>query len=170
MNSRDGFLTVIILLLAANLIATVWSRLGNEDNTEELATLPLTSLPKIVSAELKQDLLEEFIDHFNDGDFDDIYDMLGPIAQAQINADAMEAEFEKLAELFDEIEDGAFSHSLLVGTQGNTRIYQLYYTLRLSEDSEFGKKGNLQVTLGIEGEDYQIYALALNAGAYFSPG
>jgi hypothetical protein len=166
MNARDGFLGLIILLLAANLVATVWSNLGEDADDDTAAVALALPLPKIVSAALKEDLLEEFIDHFNDGDFDELYDMLGPAAQAQISEEALETRFEKLAELFDSIEEGAFSHSLLVGTQGNTRIYQLYYELKLSEDSELGEQGTLQITLAIEGEDYQIYDLALQAGSY----
>jgi hypothetical protein len=166
MNTRDGFLGLIILLLAANLVATLWSKLDTDTGAETAALTP--PLPKIVSAELKEDLLEEFIDYFNDGDFDELYAMLGPVAQAQVSEEALENRFEKLSDLFDSIEKGAFSHSLLVGTQGNTRIYQLYYELRLSEDSEFGEQGTLQITLAIEGEDYQIYDLALQAGSYSS--
>lgn len=166
MNARDGFLGLIVLLLAANLVATLWSKTGAdaEDGAASAAIAP--PLPKIVSAELKEDLLEEFIDHFNDGDFDDIYGMLGPAARAQVDERALESRFEKLADLFDSIEDGAYSHSLLVGTQGATRIYQLYYDLKLSEDSELGHEGTLQITLAIEGEDYQIYDLTLQVGAY----
>lgn len=167
MNARDGFLGLIILLLAANLVATVWTNLGEEEVEEETAAVALVPpLPKIVSPELKEELLEEFIDHFNDEDYDELYAMLGPAAQAQVSEEAFVNRFEKLAELFDEVEEGAFSHSLLVGTQGNTRIYQLYYELKLSEDSELGEQGTLQITLAIEGEDYQIYDLALQAVSY----
>jgi hypothetical protein len=166
MNAKNGFLGLIILLLAANLLATVWAQLAKDADEEAVAAAMVLPLPKIVSAELKEDLLEDFIDYFNDGDFDELYSMLGPAAQAQVSEDAVETRFEKLAELFDSIETGAFSHSLLVGTQGNTRIYQLYYELKLSEDSEFGEQGTLQITLAIEGEDYQIYDLSLQAGGY----
>ncbi|HEY3487232.1 MAG TPA: hypothetical protein VGL10_04140 [Gammaproteobacteria bacterium] len=165
MNSKNGFLGIIILLLAANLIATVWSRLGSDNDAEAITGMALP-LPKIISPELKEELLEEFIDDFNDGDFENIYAMLGPAAQTKVSEEELELKFEKLAELFDSIEAGAFSHSLLAGMQGNTRIYQLYYDLRLSEDSEFGERGILAVTLAVEGEDYQIYDLSLNAGAY----
>lgn len=166
MNTRDGFLGLIILLLTANLVVTLWSNLDDDADDESAAVALALPLPKIVSAELKEDLLEEFIEYFNDGDFDDLYAMLGPAAKAQVSEKALETRFEILAELFDSIEEGVFSHSLLVGTQGNTRIYQLYYTLKLSEDSEFGEQGTLQITLAIEGEDYQIYDMALQAGSY----
>lgn len=165
MSARDGFLGLIVLLLAANLIATLWSA-GGDDAGETAAVALAPALPKIVSAELKEELLEEFIDYFNDGDFDEIYDMLGPSAQAQVDEDALQNRFEKLADLFDSIEAGTYSHSLLVGTQGATRIYQLYYRLKLSEDSELGDLGTLQITLEIEGEDYQIHDLSLQVGAY----
>jgi hypothetical protein len=164
MNAKDGFLGLIVLLLAANLVATLWSRIDAATGADgDVAASPL---PKIVSAELKEDLLDDFIDYFNDGDFDEIYDMLGPAARSQVDEDTLESRFEKLAELFDSIESGTYSHSLLVGTQGSTRIYQLYYSLRLSEDSELGPEGTLQITLAIEGEDYQIYDLSLQLGAY----
>lgn len=168
MNARDGFLGLIVLLLAANLVATLWSGTDTDAEEEAASAVITPALPKIVSAELKEDLLDEFIDHFNGGDFDEIYDMLGPSAQAQVEEKALAARFEKLAELFDSIESGAYSHSLLVGTQGSTRIYQLYYGLKLSEDSELGGEGTLQITLAIEGEDYQIYDLSLQVGAYSS--
>ncbi len=167
MNAKDGFLGLIVLLLTANLAATLWANLGEDEEGQDSAVAALAvPLPKIVSAELKEDLLEEFIDCFNGGDFDDLYAMLGPAAQAHVSEEAVESLFEKLSELFDSIEEGAFSHSLLVATQGNTRIYQLYYELKLSEDSEFGEQGTLQITLAIEGDDYQVYDLALQAGAY----
>jgi hypothetical protein len=166
MNAKDGFLGLIALLLAANLVATLWSGRGADAADESAVSALSPPLPKIVSAELKEDLLEEFIDHFNDGDFDDIYDMLGPSARAQVSERVLESRFEKLADLFDSIEGGAYSHSLLVGMQGATRIYQLYYGLRLSGKSELGPEGTLQITLAIEGEDYQIYDLSLLAGAF----
>ena len=166
MSTRDGFLGLIILLLAANLIVMLWS--GSDDHAadESAAGALAQPLPKIVSAELKEELLEEFIENFNDRDFDDIYAMLGPSARAQVDEEALETRFEKMAELFDSIEEGVYTHSLLVGTQGATRIYQLYYRLKLSEDSELGDAGTLQITLEIEGEDYQIYDLSLQVGAY----
>ena len=166
MNARNGFLGLIALLLAANLIVLLWSGSDGHAADEAAAVALAQPLPKIVSAELKEELLEDFIENFNDRDFDDIYAMLGPSARAQVDEDALETRFEKMAELFDSIEEGVYSHSLLVGTQGATRIYQLYYRLKLSEDSDLGDAGTLQITLEIEGEDYQIYDLSLQVGAY----
>jgi hypothetical protein len=166
MNSRNGLLGLIILLLAANLIVMLRSHSDGHAADEAAAVALAQPLPKIVSAELKEELLEEFIDNFNDRDFDDIYAMLGPSARAQIDEEALEIRYEKLADLFDSIKEGTYSHSLLVGTQGATRIYELYYRLKLSEDSELGDTGTLQITLEIEGEDYQIYDLSLQVGAY----
>ncbi|HEX5057540.1 MAG TPA: hypothetical protein VFX02_13720 [Gammaproteobacteria bacterium] len=166
MNARDGFLGLIILLLAANLVAMLWSDTDGHATDEAAAVAVAPPLPKIVSVELKEELLENFIEYFNDRDFDEIYTMLGPSARAQVDEDTLETRFEKLAKLFGSIENGAYSHSLLVGTQGATRIYQLYYQLKLSDDSELGDAGTLQITLEIEGEDYQIYDLSLQVGAY----
>ncbi len=157
---------VIVMLLVANLLATIW--FGIKDGSEPVVTQMTNStesqLPKIINSSVKSDIYEKFSSAFNVRDYDALYNMFGPTAQLQFSRESAQAEFEKLAKFFHSVERGSFSYSEHAGKQGNLDLYVLYYIVQLSEKSEFGTKGTLKVSVAVEGADYQIYGIFLNAG------
>ncbi len=158
--------TVIIILLMANLAATTW--FGLEEKPVEAMTqtekVAIHELPPAVSSEVRDYLYAEFARAFNAEDYDALYDMFGPSAKAQITKESAEKEFEKLTKFFHSVESGGFNHSELAGSQGNTNFYTLNYLVKLPKSSEFGTKGILKITVAIQGGDYQVYGIRLNAG------
>ena len=158
--------SVIILLLVANLVATVW--FGVSEQSAPIPTATETAakneLPSLVDAKERNHMLEEFTEKFNSSDYDGLYNMFGEAAKAQFTKESAESNFKKLKKFFYSVDGGAFTYSELVGTKGNTNYYLLYYTVKLSEKSEFGTSGNLKITIAVQGSEYQIYGISLNAG------
>ncbi|MBQ0784414.1 MAG: hypothetical protein KBT66_09305 [Amphritea sp.] len=158
--------SVIIILLVANLIATIWFGIDKEPTqsvsvAEKAAT---HELPSVVNSEVRKDLYSKFAKAFNSANYDALYNMFGPAAKAQFTKDSADLEFQKLTKFFHSVESGAFTHSELTGTKGNTNIYVLYYVVKLAESSEFGTSGTLKITVAVQGGEYQVYGIRLNAG------
>lgn len=157
---------LIIALLLANLGATIW--FGTKDDfTPAVARTTESSaheLPSSVGPDVRQALYEDFSKAFNSSDFDALYNMLGPVAQAEVSRETVDKEFNKLIKFFHSVKGGAYSHSELVGSKGNTNIYVLNYSVKLPESSEFGTQGTLTITLAVQNDGYQVYGIRLNAG------
>ncbi len=159
--------SLIVGLLVANLAATIY--FGTQD---QVAAVPPPAgarsnsddLPAVINTRLKQSLYDRFVEAFNSEDYDGLYEMLGPVAKAQFSREQTIEQFEKLVKYFQGIDEGGFTHSELAKTQGSTRLYVLYYTVRFSEGSELGEKGTLSITLAVKGTDHEIYGIRLYAG------
>lgn len=157
--------SVIIILLVANLVATVWFGLQpkNSSGVSQIQQAASHELPPIVNSVARDNLYREFASSFNTQDYDALYDMFGPVAKAQVEKEVVISEFGKLVKYFHSVEDGSFSHSELASTQGNTSIYVLHYAVKLSEESEFAS-GTLKITVAVQGSEFQVYGIRLNAG------
>jgi len=157
---------VIIILLLANLGATIWFGTDNDivpaQNQFEKAAQH--ELPPIITKSVRKKIYQDFAVSFNSANYDGLYNLFGSGAKAQFSKDEAYSEFRKLNKYFHSVEDGAYTHSELAGAQGNTNYYMLYYAVKLSEKSEFGTKGTLKITIAVQGSDYQIYGIRLNAG------
>jgi len=156
--------SIIIILLVSNLIATVWFGLDGKSSPviSQAEKSASHELPSAVSSEIRDDLYAKFAKAFNAGDYDALYDMFGPAAKAQFTKESAEKEFKKLIKFFKAVEGGAFTHSELAGTQGNTNIYNLFYAVTLPNNSELGDHATLKITIAVQGADYQIYGIRLN--------
>ncbi len=157
---------LIILLLVANLSATIW--FGMDKSTAPLMNPSQKSavhnLPPIITHGVRDELLSSITAAFNAKDYDALYNMLGPAAKAQVSMKEALVEFEKLIKYFHSIEGGAYIHSEFASTQGNTMIYVLHYSVTLSEESAFGTSGKLTITIAVQDSEYQVYGFRINAG------
>ena len=90
---------IIVTLLTLNLMATVVFGVINavvgssapspyERPTEQ-------QLPEVISYSVKSKILNDFIDRFNNADFDALYNMFGPIAKTQTSKEIMLDEFKR---------------------------------------------------------------------------
>ncbi|MDK1286453.1 DUF3887 domain-containing protein [Pseudoalteromonas umbrosa] len=159
---------VIILLLIANLIATIWFGTKNSVTAVDVKPYEEASkheLPSFITEQVREDILNTFIEHFNAQDFDALYNMFGPVAKSQISKEKMDEEFSKLVRVFDKIEQGTYSFAELSGQQGSTTVYVLNYTVTLSEKSTFGGAGNLKITVAVDSNSYQIYGIFLHGNS-----
>ena len=147
------------------MIATIWFGISKEPSGEvsQIAKAAQHELPPVVSSEVRDKILKDFSQYFNAADYDSLYDMFGPVAKAQVTKETATKELKKLVNYFHSVESGVYTYSELVGSQGNTNIYMMYYTVKLSEKSEFGTKGTLKVTIAVQENEYQIYGILLNA-------
>ncbi len=158
--------SAIIILLVANLAATIWFGLNEKSvhtpNAAEKAAVH--GLPAFITPEIRRDLLDEFIMKFNNAEYDALYDMFGPAAKAQFTKERAEEEFVKLSTHFHSVTSGAYTHSELAGTQGSTNFYILHYAVKLSEQSTFGTTGKLKITIATQSNEYQLYGIHMTAG------
>ena len=159
--------SVIIILLVANLVATVWFGLNNGvTNTISVSEKAAEhELPSVVNSEERSRLYAQFAKAFNAQDYSALYNMFGPAARAQFSKESADAEFIKLNKYFGSVQDGVFTHSELAGNQGNTNYYNLYYTVKLPQASEFGGSGRLKITIAVQGNEYQVFGIRLHAGS-----
>ena len=159
---------VIISLLVANLIATVWFGLTPAKNPS--SQIPMTEsvkkheLPNVISSSVKAELLNTFIAHYNDQDYSSLYNMFGPVAQSQLSEEQMLIEFKKMTKFFGNVESGSFKFAEFSSQHGSSLVYILNYNVRLSDKSEFGENGDLKITIAVEGDDFQVYGIRLNGG------
>jgi len=156
---------VIIILLVANLIATIWFGISKDPVGEvnQFTKAAQHELPPVLSSEVRDEIFESFSQYFNAADYDSLYNMFGPVTKAQLTKETVTKELEKLVDYFHSIESGAYAYSELVGSQGSTNIFTMYYSVKLSEKSQFGTKGTLKVTVAVQGNEYQIYGIHLNS-------
>ncbi|WP_221801847.1 hypothetical protein [Oceanobacter mangrovi] len=111
--------SVIIILLVANLVATVWFGL-NDRVTSTLSVSEKAAeheLPSVVNSEERSRLYAQFAKAFNAQDYSALYNMFGPAARAQFSRESADAEFIKLNKYFGSVKDGAFTCS---GQQNRT--------------------------------------------------
>ena len=156
---------VIIMLLVANLTATIWFG-GNENTSEVQGTNEQVlhhELPPEISEGVRADLFETFTTNFNSANYDALYDMFGPVAKEQLVKEEIYNEFRKLTKFFHQIESGEFGMAEFSGQQGDTKVYVLNYPVKLSEKSEFGKSGVLKITVAANTEGFQVYGIYLHA-------
>jgi hypothetical protein len=158
--------SVIIILLVANLIATIWFGLTDHPSNKSLSLNKEVEqeLPSVITPEVRADLYSQFAKAFNASDYDAFYDMFGPVAKAQFTKESSDETLKKMVTYFHSAESGAYTHSELVRNQGDTKIYNMYYAVKLHESSVFGAKGVLKITIAVNGSEYQIYGMRLNAG------
>ena len=157
---------VIIVLLLANLAATIWFGVNNGGSAQGSAAQYNSSqaLPAVISKEVRSNIFESIKENFNSRNYEELYAILGPAVQARFSKEESFKTFEKLSDYFDSIESGAYSHSEFLGENGDARNYMLYYTIKLSDKSKFGNSGTLKVTIVVRGSEYEVYGLRINAG------
>lgn len=156
---------LIISLLVANLVATVWFKNNSHyvvSNQKPYEQASNHQLPDLITNTVKSSLLATFIKHFNEANYNGLYDMFGPVAKAQIAREDMDKEFVKLVKFFHGVKSGTFSFAEFSGQQGSMTIYVLNYTVKLSEKSDFGEIGALKITIAIDDNGYQVYGIRLN--------
>lgn len=155
---------IIISLLVANLVATVWfgiSSNNTQSNQKSFEHKAKHDLPPVISNDVKSSIFQIFKNSFNSHNYENLYNMFGPLAKAQISREKMDVEFTKLTNLFHSIKDGKYDYAELMKRQGDTSVFILHYALQLSEKSTVGTIGDLKVTVVIEGNNYQIYGIRL---------
>jgi len=161
-----SYQAIVIILLVGNILATFWFGLS-ETPTEAMTPTQQTAkhdLPKIITANERKIIFSEFQEAFNSSDYDALYDMFGDAAKAQFTKETAREQFGKLSDFFHSAESGAYTHSELTGSKGNTNFYIMYYAVKLSEDSKFGTAGELKVTIAVQGNSYEIYGMHLSGG------
>ena len=155
---------IIISLLTANLLATIWFGVSSnspQSNQKPFEQAANHELPKVITDDIKEDILQRFKAFFNSQDYEGLYNMFGSVAKAQIPREKMDVEFKKLTNIFHSIEDGSYNYAEFLQRQGGTTVYILHYAVQLSEQSTIGNTGNLKIMIAIEGNNYQIYGIRL---------
>ncbi|WP_370293070.1 hypothetical protein [Thalassolituus sp.] len=154
---------IIVVLLVLNLAATVWFGLnGSVVSPKDRASL--NALPPVFTEAEKTRLYNRFQRTFNAGDFEALYQIFGPGAQALFSEDRATAEFSKLKRLFDTVSHGTFQRSEFAGNKGSTNYYNLYYSVKFSDNSEVGSSGTLKITVATDEAGYQVYGIRLHSG------
>lgn len=156
----------IIILLVANLMATVWFGVNGKPISKQTQFVEAVEdeFPSVLTAEMREALFKQLTNAFNGSDYEALYDILGSSAKAQISKESALKEFEKLIKYFHSIESGSYTHSELIRTKGDTSIYLMCYDVKLSEKSEFGRSATLKISLAVKGNEYQVYGFRINAG------
>ncbi len=156
---------LIVFLLIANLTATVWFGMKQKptQNVNQNEKTAKHELPKTITPVIRKLILNEFVAAFNSADYEALYNLFGPVAKAQISKEQSDDEFKKLVKFMHSVERGAYTHSEFLDYRGNTTIYTMNYSVKLSDKCEFGTNGILKITIAVQGTEYQIYGIHLNA-------
>ncbi|MBN2211129.1 MAG: hypothetical protein JW709_07005 [Sedimentisphaerales bacterium] len=156
---------LIIMLLILNLLATVYFGWCGMEFKSAAALNPEAqkALPAIITPELREQYFQQFQKAFNAADYDAIYKLFGPIARAQVSEEELAKELQKMTDWFHRVDKGTYTHSEWAGKQGLTDGYYLYYAVTFPPECQFGQKGILKISIGVEGREVQILGFFLNS-------
>lgn len=153
---------IIISLLIANLVATVW--FGVERNSSSASQIESKNgLPKHIDKQVINGIYERFVAAYNGRDYDALYDIFSESAKAQIDKEETVEVLTQLVEYFDSVVQGGFSHSEFLGRQGDMKQFKLVYPVKFGEKSKFGKSGNLYVTIAVRDGEYGVWGVNLRS-------
>ena len=62
--------------------------------------------------------------------------------------------YDQLLDYFSGVEEGKFSHYEYAGSQGNLKVFALYYIVKFPETSKFGREGEVRITIVDDGNEY----------------
>ena len=155
---------IIIFLLLVNIGATFWFGFQKPDSTQPTPVQETFkhNLPEIITKEVVDNIFTKFKLHFNNEDYDEMYNMFGDVTKNQVSKEAANKEFKMLIGFFKHIESGAYTHSKYISSEGNTSFYQIYYNVSFSQNDLSKQNGYLQITVAVQGNSYQIYGMRLN--------
>ncbi|MDO6561021.1 hypothetical protein [Paraglaciecola chathamensis] len=153
---------VIIVLLVANLVATVWFGVTSQPVTSTQNKVENT-LPSHMTKNVRNKIYDQFVSRYNSRDYEAMYDIFSPSAKAQIDKNETFSTFLQLVDYFDSIVEGGYSHAEHLGTQGDLKQFKLFYSVKFSENSKFGTSGSLSITLAIRNDEYEVWGFNLRS-------
>jgi len=153
---------VIIVLLVANLVATVWFGVTYQSVTTTQNKIENT-LPSHMNKSVRDKIYEQFVSPYNDRDYEAMYDLFSPSAKAQIDKKETFNTLRQLVDYFDSVTEGGYSHSEYIGSQGDLEQFKLFYKVKFSEKSKFGTSGSLSITLAIRDDEYEVWGFNLRS-------
>ena len=164
-NSKDFMKSIyatIIVLLVANLVATVW--FGVERNSSPASKIESENgLPEHIDKKVRDGIYEQFVNAYNGRDYDAMYNIFSDSAKAQIDKEGTFQVLAQLVEYFDSIEQGGFSHSEFLGHQGDMKQFKLVYPVKFGKNSKFGTTGNLYITIAVRDGEYGVWGFNLRS-------
>jgi hypothetical protein len=152
---------VIVVLLVLNLVATCWFGV-NQGGVSPKERASLNALPAVFTDAEKARLYNRFQRMFNAGDFEGLYDIFSPVAKAQFSEEKAIKEFARLKQYYDEVSGGVFQYSEFAGNKGSNNYYNLYFSVKFSDESELDRSGVLKITVATDGDSYEVYGIRLN--------
>ena len=155
------FQIVIVFLLVLNLVATLWFGI-NQGRVSPKERASLNALPSVFTDAEKARLYNRFQLLFNAGDFEGLYDLFSPIAKAQFSEEQAIKEFTRLKQYYDAVNSGAFQYSEFAGNKGSNNYYNLYFSVKFSDESGLGRSGLLKITVATDNYSYEVYGIRLN--------
>jgi len=161
MNSKP-ILAVLIAICTLNLALTGWLAIDLHSSVKSGAIKEAAPLPAELSDSKRTAIFQQIQALYNAQDYDGLYAAFAREVQVQIPKSEFTASIKKLKDTFSNIEDGAYSHFELAGTQGGKNFYNLFYTVRLPK-SAISPQGALKVSVAVDEGKVAIYGIFLNS-------
>ncbi len=166
-NNSQPFLIAILMVLIANLVATVlvYQKISMNNSVPTANTSTAVSLPEEISKAVIEGIFADFKEKFNTGSLESFSSLFSEFARSQMKAEDMEKNYAMLRDYFGDVASGTYSHYVFAGRQGNLIAFNLHFIVDLGNDSKFGSAGTAKIGITWDGSEYGIISSHIFAGA-----
>lgn len=151
------------MLLVISLLGTLWLVKQVVYQPTKLASKPTDqeSLPGYITKDVIIEIYKKFESAFNSQDHDIFWNLFSDLARTQMNKNQTNMAYDGMIDRFGKVKNGTFSHYEFLVRKGNMKTFLLHYLIAL-EESKYGNKGTLDITITDNGKVYGILGINLN--------
>lgn len=161
-ETTPPILYLIVLLVVINIAVTGWIVIKISPPSSAVSESPsVENLPSYLTKEAKLRIYSDFRQAFNSQNFDAFWDLFSDMAHVRTNKADMKKSYDQMLDYFGGVEGGTFSHYEYAEKQGNLKVFILYYAVKFSETSKFGRQGKLKLSVTDDGQEYGIISTYL---------
>lgn len=127
-------------------------------NCEDAPDAYSVPLPDYLGSAEIELLFNNVKEAYNNEDFEELYELIGPIGRAQISKDTASEQLRFLYQNFGAIENGFFVQHQFIGKFGLYRTFALNFSVEFEEI----ERGIAAITIIDDGSTYQVHGIILN--------
>ena len=151
---------VLTVLVALNLAATLWIAFTTQKHTE-IEIGGGRGLPTIFSSSARDQLFEDFRLHYNNKNYDAIFDGFDASTRLQIDREQLDDVLLNLHKTWGVINEGAYSHYKFLNKDAGREWFDLFFVVKVV-GGELGKNNTqLKFTLVFESNRFGVTGFSM---------
>lgn len=150
----EVILIITLVMVIVNLFYTI---LSSDSSPDDMQQIDQISLPGDMQKSNSDELVFEIRAHYNDANWDGMYDMFSAWAQAQIEMDEISSTFEKLKPVTGTIGTYSYSYYEYSGFDEGADWFELFYKCRFKNG-----KGTIKLTIRAVDGTSEIVGISIN--------
>ena len=153
-------LNVLIALVLVNIGAMAYHIYAERTSL----TAPVEAQSSIGEQVSKSDAMavaKKIVQRYNANDLEGLYAEFSDVARMQFSKEKLHESMEKLHQIVGTVDDYAYFHTVVAGSQDGKQFKTIFYKVRLSGGSI--PTGEMKITVANEGGSLVVYGFLLNA-------